>query len=131
MKTVACTTAELRTATAEHTIAVVASVRVVALGITAHDSLALLVTGCTLATSALQSVTTALSIGLGLVLGTVRASAVASLLGIAVTSAGAADCVGGCELAAAAAVLVGIVTDGVALELAGLRVTALVVATPG
>jgi hypothetical protein len=131
LQTIAHTSSKLWATAAEHAVAVVASVRVVALCIASHDCLALLVTRCTLATGACQPVTTTLAIGLGLVFWTVRTCSIACLLRVALASARATDSAGGCKLTVAAAVLVRVIANGSALEFARVWVTTLVVATSG
>lgn len=113
--------------TAQHAVAVVTSIRIVALSIAAHDGLALHVSARALTRRASESVATVGTIGLCLVFGAIRRGARASFLWIAGADRGAADGIGRGELAVAAAVLVGIVTDGIVDELARLWVAACVV----
>jgi hypothetical protein len=115
---------------AKHAVAVVTGISViVARRKTAHESLALHISRCALPTSTLQPISAAIAIVLVLVFGTVGCASGTGLLGIALADTGAADGAGGGKLAASAAVLVGIVADGIVLELACAGITALIVAT--
>lgn len=72
LQAIADAPSKLRARAAQHTVTVVTSVGVVALSITAHNGLALLIPRSALSASTLQSVTTIRAIGVGLVLRTVR-----------------------------------------------------------
>jgi len=126
LQAVANTSAEFGAGAAELAVAVVASVCVVALGVAAHDGLALLVPGCTLATGTSKSITAAITIWLGLVFRTVGAGSAASLLGIAFANTGPTHSARGGELTVTAAVFVGVIADSVAPEFARSRVAATV-----
>lgn len=115
--------------TTKHAVAVVAGICIVALSIASHDSLALHVSRRTLPTGAAQSVTTACAILLILVFWAVRAVSGTGLLGIAVANAGTANSTGRRKLTVSAAIFIGVVTDGVAPELASVGVAAVVLAT--
>jgi len=128
LQTVAHTSPKLRATTRERAAAAIARIRLVSLRIAPHQRLALLISTRTLAARALQSATTALARLLPLVLGTVRTRAITCLLGIAGALGRAADGGAGCELAALAAVLVGVVADGVVFEFACAGVATRVVA---
>lgn len=82
---------ELRARTAEHAVAVVTSVGVIALSVATHDCLTLLVTRSTLAAGTGQATTAAFAVGLVLISGAVRSVTSASLLRVARAFAGAAD----------------------------------------
>jgi hypothetical protein len=67
LKTVADTIPELRTCATDSASRAFASMGIIALGITTHHSLALLITASTLSRSALQAIATALSVWCSLV----------------------------------------------------------------
>lgn len=85
LQAVACSSAEFRTRATELAVAVVAGIGIVALRVAAHDSLALLVSRRTLSTGAAESVATAFTVWLSLILRTVRAGSIARLLRVAGT----------------------------------------------
>lgn len=94
-----------------------------------HDRLALLVAGCTLSAGTLQAVATVLAIRLRLVVWTVRRITGTFFLGITGARARTANGLCGGELAVLAAVLIGIVADGIVDEFAGLWIAAAVAST--
>ena len=92
LETIAYTSPKLGTCAAEHAVTVITSIRVVTLGITAHDSFALLVTRRALSACTAQSIATTCAIFLILILWTVGAVSGTCLLGVAVTDTRATDC---------------------------------------
>lgn len=99
------------------------------MGVAAHDSLTLHVTAGALTRGAGQSITTLRAIFCSVVGRAGSRVTRASLLRIALPGASAADGLSSGKLAIAAAVFVGIVTDGAGGKLAGGRVAACVTGT--
>lgn len=130
LKTIASIASKLWARAAKHAVAIVTGISViVARGQTAHERLALHVSRCALSTGTLQSVPTTIAIVLMLVFWAVGCVSGTGLLGITLTHTGAADGAGRGKLAVSAAVLVGVVTHSIVLELASAGIAALVVAT--
>lgn len=129
LQSIAHIASKLWTRAAEHAIAVVAGISVVALGIATHDCFALHISRRALPTSTAQPIAAVRAILLVLVFRAVRAASGTCLLGIALANASAADGVGRGKLAVSAAVLVGIIADGVVLESTSVGVTARILAT--
>lgn len=99
------------------------------MGVATHDGLALLVAGGALSGCTFQTASAVCAIVLGFVFRAVRGVAGALFFGVALAVRGATNRIGARKLAALAAVFVRVVAYGVVLELAGLCVTALIVAT--
>jgi len=113
--------------TAKHAVAVVASIRIVALSVATHNSLALHISACALPTSTCKPIAAAGAVWLCLVFGAVWRAARAHFLGIAIANRVAAHGIGRGKLAVAAAIFVGVIADGVVDEFAGCGVAACVV----
>ena len=129
LQAVADVGAELGRAAGDDARGGVAGVGVVALGVAAHDRLALLVSRRALAAGTLQAIAAVVSIRLCVVIRTVRCVAGALLFGIAGTRTCPADRLSRGELTVFAAILVGIIAHSVVLEPAGIWVTTAVGST--
>jgi len=128
LQPIAHSSPELWARTADRATRTITSVRIVALRIASHHSLTLLISARALSRSTLHSVPTALTLWRRDIYRTCRRSTRAHFLRITRSSAGAADSSVSSELAVAAAVFVRIIADSVGGELAGGRLTAIVVA---
>ena len=127
LHTVAHTSAELRGRAREGAILAVAGVGIVLGGIGTHQGLTLLIPGGALSAGALQvlgRLATSLAIWRRLIGRARSGCSGADFLGITLSGAGSAHCAIGSELAALAAVLVGVITDCIVLEFASGRIAA-------
>lgn len=129
LQPIAHTPPKLGTRAAKTASVAIARIGIITASVAAHDSLALLVSGCTLPARARQAITAIAAIRRSDITGACWRASSADFLWVTIASRSTADGSVGSELAIFAAVLVAIVADGVVLELACRGIAATVIAT--